>query len=567
MNRSIKNKILGSVVLIVIVSLTLSSLLAYWRFFFILENQTIHDNDIYLQQTVNQMNQLVDDIEKYAGNIVNDELLQTFSNKLTYESVYDELLAYSDVNRQLLKFNVLRNYLDSMAIVRSDGKVFWSPFSIDTYYDDELKKPWYQEAIQTGEKSGFTVPHVLQNLKETKVISFYILFPTGGVLLLNINYEAFEQVVGSLHLSFDKYAWMRNDGTMLLNNGMPTDSQEPEALKLLEKHGFVFKQALSAAPWSIMAYTSREQFYHKIESVIFYGIIFLVLCLVFCLLMFVPIISTITKPISQMSKAMKQVSMGNYNIHLSFHSKDELAVLKSGFELMLQNIQLQMKEKAEQEAWKRRVSAELLFAQINPHFIYNTLNTVVYLSRKQKHQEIEEMVESFIGILQDAVQIEETGVFTTLSREKELIDHYVRIQRYRYADRFELRWDIDDGLDSICIPKSCLQPLVENAIFHGVAGMDEVGIIMIQMKRSGDDRLNISVQDNGQGMSADKVAGIFQNTPSFRRQGKFKQVGLRNIQERIRYLCGDQYGLEMVSEEGKGTAAIMVLPLTNEEML
>ncbi|MCY9663465.1 hypothetical protein M5X11_00460 [Paenibacillus alginolyticus] len=84
MNRSIKNKILGSVVLIVIVSLTLSSLLAYWRFFFILENQTIHDNDIYLQQTVNQMNQLVDDIEKYAGNIVNDELLQTFSNKLNH---------------------------------------------------------------------------------------------------------------------------------------------------------------------------------------------------------------------------------------------------------------------------------------------------------------------------------------------------------------------------------------------------------------------------------------------------------------------------------------------------
>ncbi|MFC4305372.1 cache domain-containing sensor histidine kinase [Cohnella boryungensis] len=568
--RRIRNKILGSVILIVIVSLTAISILAFERFSSILENQALSEDVIHLEQTSEQMDQLIDDVQKYSANMVNDELLQQFARRTEYVSVYDELHAYKEVVDHLTKFNVLRDYLASSAVIRADGKVFWSSLFSDPYFELELQKEWYRDALASGAKSGFTVPHVIQDRSAQKVISFFIRFneDIGGVLLLNIKYEAFGGLLQGLGQSFDRYAWLKDQGSPFLwNEGMPEDLERvtfvssEEGISVNKRgEGYYLTRSFDKTGWSIVTFTSRERFYQLVGYVVKYWAIFIALCIGLCMLLFLPIISSIMRPISQMSKAMKQVSMGNYDIRLTFRSNDELDVLRTGFETMTRDIEQQLMERVEQEKWKRRMSADLLFAQIHPHFIYNTLNTVVYLARKGNNHAVEDIVESFIGILHDAVRIGDRGLYVTVDQEKEIIDHYVRIQKYRYADKFDLVWDVDVNSEALQIPRSILQPLVENAIYHGFSEHEAKGQIVMTIAEA-EDKLVMTVQDNGIGIEPGTLEAIRDGTlAATERKGGMKNIGLANIRERIAYLYGAAGKLEVESSEGVGTTVRIVLP-------
>ncbi|WP_138751465.1 cache domain-containing sensor histidine kinase [Paenibacillus sinopodophylli] len=572
--RRIRNKIMGSVILIVTFSITLISVLALERFSSILEAQAMKENVVLLNQTADRMDQFIEDVQLYSANMVNDEVLQQFVRTKQYHSVFDEIQAYHNVVVQLTKFNVLRNYLASSAIIRPDGKVFWSSLYVDPYFERELSKGWFQNAINTGKKSGFTEPHVLLDNKAQKVISFFIRFDPaiGGVLLLNIKFEAISGLLDALQPSFDRYAWSRSDGAWLLNHQMPEDLNTEASSSALThavvhktRDGYYLTRSFHKTDWSVVTFTSKGRFYRLLVYVVQYWAIFLALCLTLCALMFLPIISNITRPISQMSKAMKQVSMGNYNIQLKFRSNDELEVLRTGFQTMVKDIETQMEERVEQEKTKRRMSTELLFAQMNPHFIYNTLNTVVYLSRKNNQQAVEEMVESFIGILHDAVKLGEKGLYVTVSQERVLIDHYTKIQKYRYADRFNLVWRTGAGLEDQLIPKSVLQPLIENAIFHGFAERETSGLIEVNIEEQ-DSRILLTVKDDGMGIEPEIVeqinTGTLPNTS--RHSGGMKHIGMANIRERLTYLYGDSAWFEVDSREGEGTSIRITLPLKPE---
>ncbi|WP_141502321.1 sensor histidine kinase [Paenibacillus luteus] len=574
--HTIRNKIISSVIFIVILSLTTISLLAYERFSMILEEQALAENSIHLEQAALQVNQLIDDVYKYAGNMVNDGLLQDFANRTSYPSVFEELEAYSDVVTQLTKFNVLRDYLESSAIIRSDGKVYWSSLYTDPYYKELLQEDWYQSKIQTEAKSGFTIPHDILNPGPKKVVSFFIRFDPqyGGVLVLNIDYAVFMDMFNYLETNFDQYAWVEKDGTVWHNHGIPaerliqaTASLHPGMSKDTGSDGYYLTNHFEKTNWSLVAFTSKDRFYELVGYVLRYWVVFVLLCLILCILIFYPIVTNITRPISQMTRAMKMVSMGNYNVSLTFKSKDELSILKQGFEKMIDEIQKQIEEKVEQERWKRQMSTELLFAQINPHFIYNTLNTVVYMARKAKHKPIEEMMESFIGVLHDAVKLGEEGFYTTVRNEIVIIDHYVRIQRYRYADSFSLVWRVEEETQDCMVPKSLLQPLVENAIFHGFADIDKTGQIQIIIRLAGG-RLMLCVSDNGSGMDDQLQLKNIHGEPLARDKGPggLKPIGLANIRERIKYLYGDEGSMSISSVLGEGFTVTIEIPAKLENI-
>ena len=137
-------------------------------------------------------------------------------------------------------------------------------------------------------------------------------------------------------------------------------------------------------------------------------------------------------------------------------------ILGNGFNRMTEDLHKYIEHSIDQERTERRLQINLLISQINPHFIYNTLNSVIYLAQARQNEDIIKMVESFIGILQDAVRLGETGAFATIEQEKEIVAHYAAIQQIRYPDRFDLIWNIQEDLYSTLIPRMILQPLVEN---------------------------------------------------------------------------------------------------------
>jgi len=272
------------------------------------------------------------------------------------------------------------------------------------------------------------------------------------------------------------------------------------------------------------------------------------------------LIFNFTKPITNLNIAMKAVSEGNLDTEVIIKSGDELETLGIGFNQMVKDLKKYIHESLKNEKAKKEIEYELLISQINPHFIYNTLNTVIYYARKQGNDDIVNLMSSFINILQDAVRINENGVMATLVSEIEIVEHYVKIQKYKYINRFDLIWDVDESLKGKSIPRTLIQPLVENALIHGVLLKEDKGIIKITVKQS-EGRLEILVYDNGIGIKKETLDRLTRASSITKSETKMRSIGIPNIIERIRYIYGEGFGVQIESSEGEWTEIKVILPL------
>ena len=162
------------------------------------------------------------------------------------------------------------------------------------------------------------------------------------------------------------------------------------------------------------------------------------------------------------------------------------------------------------------------------------------------------MVRAFILILQDGMKIDEDKIFVPLSQEIDVVNAYATIQKYRYKDKFQIIWDIQENLKEKSFPKNVLQPLVENSIFHGIAPMEGKGIIKISAQEQHNNFI-ITIEDNGIGISKENLKTLFQSNKNYLHKGSVHSIGLNNVQDRIQYLYGNSYGLTIESIENKGT--------------
>ncbi|NOU73563.1 HAMP domain-containing protein [Paenibacillus sp. LMG 31458] len=281
------------------------------------------------------------------------------------------------------------------------------------------------------------------------------------------------------------------------------------------------------------------------------------------LLILTPLINNITKPILKLTRAMKQVSAGNLNMNITIQSKDELEVLGLGFNRMLEDLRGHIQESLENEKIKQQLEIDLLLSQINPHFIYNTLNTVIYLARKQRHQDITEMMTAFIHILQDAVRIGNNEVFSSVEKEVGIIQDYTKIQKYRYRDQFELYLYISDNVSTIDMPKNILQPIIENALFHGILPKETKGMITLSIHLE-NDRLVVNISDDGVGMTTEAIESMDSNgNAAYSSEGRIRNIGLTNVKKRLELLFGSEYFLAIDSIPQEGTSLTIHIPTKN----
>ena len=185
----------------------------------------------------------------------------------------------------------------------------------------------------------------------------------------------------------------------------------------------------------------------------------------------------VTEPAKILAEAMKKVEENDLSVRVLAESKNEFEILESGFNRMVVHIQQLIKEVKEQEKGKRDTELKLLQTQINPHFLYNTLNVVRWKALLRGENGIADMVASLVSLLEFSGK--RTGEFVTFEREIEHVDSYVSILQYQYGDKFVVKKDIEDNILFLYTPKLILQPLVENAIFHGIEPADYNGIINI----------------------------------------------------------------------------------------
>jgi len=264
--------------------------------------------------------------------------------------------------------------------------------------------------------------------------------------------------------------------------------------------------------------------------------------------------------IARFSYKMEKVAGGDLEVTMSTKGNDEIAVLGDGFNRMIGELKGYISDSVKNEKIKREMAINLLISQINPHVIYNTLNSVIYLAKENRNEDIIKMVESFINLLHNSIKIGDEGLFATINQEVESIKDYALIQQYRYPDKFSIEWDIDDDICEFKVPRTIIQPLVENALFHGICPLEESGIISISIKKM-DFYISITVSDSGEGIDSETLKRLFETRIDDSTGSPVRSIGLSNIKERLKYFYQDNGGMEIKSTPGSGTSVKLKIPL------
>lgn len=270
----------------------------------------------------------------------------------------------------------------------------------------------------------------------------------------------------------------------------------------------------------------------------------------------VMIVSGIIQPISQLNQATEKIAQGDFNARAQADSEDEVAELAVSFNKMAGSMQSLIDKVKEDERKMRKADLRLLQEQIQPHFLYNTLDTIVWLIESNEPDEAVTMVVTLSDFFREILS--KGKEFISIKEEEKHISSYLQIQEMRYRDILEYDIQLDQVIYKYQILKLTLQPVVENALYHGIKYKRTKGCIHIHGEKEGD-IIRLTVRDDGVGMDEDELEQLRQQIEKPCQETE-KGFGLANVNERIHMYFGPEYGMKIQSQKGKGTTVEIVIP-------
>jgi len=539
----------------------------------------------YIEEIIKQVNL---NIQSYVDNMENISLLAltnkdvkyyisdnnfiSAENRRTYEKQISDLFQAILYTRKDIASIMVFGYNGRFV---SDRRI--TSLNPNTKIEDQ---EWYQLAKAAGGRSVVSAPHV-QSLIENEYrwvvsLSRELKSTDGikadGVLLVDLNLSVINDICENINLGKKGYLFIvDNEGHIvyhpqqqLIDSKLRTE-RIAEVLRAPSGQSFVVneggdKRIYSVQDtnfgWRIAGVAYSDDLIANKEglrnSIIFYS-----LCgLAVTLLISVGLSHRLSKPIKVLQSDMKQVEKGNFNIQTEIGQMNEIGQLGRSFNLMVSRTKFLMEETILNQENKRKSELLLLQSQINPHFLYNTLDSIVWMAEQKQHEEVVLMTSALAKLFRASITKEKELV--PIRVEIEHITNYLLIQKMRYNDELNYVIDMEESILDYKTLKILLQPFVENAIYHGIRnmyGMDD-GLITIRGRQAGD-QIIFEVEDNGQGMSAEQLGKLlYSNIEDNANQG----IGIRNVNERIKLYFGHEYGIQIRSEIEEGTCITIVIP-------
>lgn len=267
---------------------------------------------------------------------------------------------------------------------------------------------------------------------------------------------------------------------------------------------------------------------------------------------------SLTKPLQLLSKSMKRVEKGDFSIRIPIKKRqDEIGELMDTFNFMTDEIERLIKEVYKERLAQKEAELTALEAQINPHFLYNTLDSINWILIDKGEYELSEVIISLGGLMRYCIQKGER--FVPLSKERQYVVDYFTIQKVRLEERLQYEIQVEEEVEEFIVPKLILQPLVENAIKHGIEPKREGGMISIIAKqevKQGEKLLVIMIEDDGAGIEAERLKILQEKLL----EESLESIGISNVERRIKLYYGEQYGMKIQSREGKGTKIKLEIP-------
>ena len=267
------------------------------------------------------------------------------------------------------------------------------------------------------------------------------------------------------------------------------------------------------------------------------------------------IVNKISKPVLQISAASKKVALGDLKVRVSINGAAELKQLGHNFNYMISKIQELIEQNKLSERQKREFELQALYAQINPHFLFNALNSMKFLADASRIYNVSKFITALADLLKNSIINKNESI--TIQDEILNVKSYIMLYNLRFLSPIIEEYDIEEDILGLYILKLILQPIVENSIIHGFDGIDYIGKIKITGRTNGD-TVSIIIQDNGLGISEDKLKELLKECKP--KDGKFSGIGISNVEGRLKLHFGEEYGINIQSTPGKGTITEIRFP-------
>ena len=539
------------------------------------KERRISDLEFAMERTVADINFLQSLISNASLQAVADSTI-TDSLQCPKDSVGTYLAKKHKANEELANLGHVATPISEIIIYSNTGETYSSLYRVRSAFKPE-ENDWYQDFKSTGKRSGFTKLHksvALTSGYTEDVISYVLTFydtdmsrTERGDLIVNIKYSYLKNMLVSdpeLVLGSVLYD---GEGNQIYQSGENMEDYEKLLLGAetgqmkAEDGNLMLISGDMGDGWLYAQKISNKAIYKEMQSTfIFLAMAFLIVILALEIVLS-NFIKRIIKPINILTKSVAEVGNGALDTRVEIKTGDELELLADGFNQMTQDLQVYMHESIQNEKIKRKMTVDKLMNQINPHFIYNTLNSIVYMAKIDGNNEIVSFTNAFISLLQGTLRIQDS-VYIPLREEMTNINNYITLQKFRYSDKFDVEIQCDEADLDALVPAVMLEPIVENAIFHGLAPKEEKGLLQIIVKHY-NDKLKLVVADDGIGMDNAMIEKLLTDTEHER--GAIHKVGVANVRKRLKQIYGQDCDLIIESTIGRGTSISVELPYMLQE--
>lgn len=509
-------------------------------------------------------------IEKMSYNIISDSKVQEYVGVIkNSELPFERNEKMGLLITTLSSYANSENNVSSIHFISTEGeqyRISTAAFDID----DGIKDSLVQRARM---QEGANVIFVPGNEDKSVFVARAILATPGlsldymGTVIIRFNInKVIQQYMASSPKSSSQLIILADGKT--LYSSRPLADLDNSLFVLSDSTGYAVREVkgekllithhVSAySGWDYISAIQYEQIFNRIIFMRSMIILLFLMISILTVLISMRFARNLTRPLELLTLKMKQVERGDFEIHgediAEYPRRDEIGQLHKDFGIMIQKIDTLIKDDFIKKIIIKDAQIKALQAQINPHFLYNTLESINWMAKLNHQKNISLMVESLGNLLRAAISNKERVV--SLEEELKLLESYVTIQKIRYEERLDFCLNVGENLQKFSIPKLTLQPIVENSIKYGLENM--IGTCKICVKAfEKEDVLELVIEDNGPGIPPD----ILERLKSGEIMPKGLGIGLRNIDDRIKMIFGDKYGIEVESTPGQGTRVGVLLP-------
>lgn len=575
--HSLQHRIMIFSIIIVITPLLFVGTISYIKSSSILQKKISISNLNTVKQTGNNIEFILKNVHDFSLYLFQNDTVKEFL-KLPPETQYKTIQQKrSLVIRELLYLLNSKNYIQSVYLSGFNGLTIETKGSQEQLNEDILNNTkklrgapyWLFHTITRYDNSKINVLSIVRVINDIDNITKAL-----GILKINIS----EDAIAKIYANDDQFSkqghyYIINKDNMIISSLNKDELMSPISPAIIKpeignkKYGY-YQVKLNNDDYLITYYDLDYIGYKLINLVplkellienivikkvtIYSMFLSTLICLIFILLFYYKVLH----PLNQVRNVMQELENGNFDIRLNIKGYNEIAVLGKTFNKMSARLQELMEQVYLEKVKQKEAELKALQAQVNPHFLYNTLDTIYWMSRMENAQETSDLVKALARLFR--LSLNKGNEFTTVKKELEHLESYLTIQKKRYSGLITFTIDLDEKVLNCKVVKLVLQPLVENAIYHGIEKNGGKGTVNVIIKKQGR-YLIYEITDDGQGANVSELNRLLTEVGEENRG-----FGIKNVNDRIKLYFGDDCGLTFFSTPGKGTTVIVKQTYINE---